>query len=75
MKPKKDTKKNRLKTKHESKTKKEDNSEPDLSGTQLKKWREKWVKNIADKQLSEPLEKLLAHGLSFAVSVEKDPVR
>ncbi len=44
-----------------------------MSGTQLKKWREKWVKNISDKDLSDPQQKLLARGLNFAVSVDKIP--
>ncbi|XP_072039336.1 uncharacterized protein [Amphiura filiformis] len=63
----------RLITKHESKNKVKNSTEPDLSGTQLKKWREKWVKNISDKELSEPEQKLLARGLNFAVSVDKIP--
>ncbi len=63
----------RLITKNEAKNKSEVRAEPDLSGTQLKKWREKWVKNISDKELSDPQQKLLARGLNFAVSVDKIP--
>ncbi|XP_072048921.1 uncharacterized protein [Amphiura filiformis] len=64
---------NHLKTRNEASSKKADVSEPDLSGSQLKKWREKWVKNISDKPLSDPQQKLLARGLNFAVSVNKIP--
>ncbi|XP_072030440.1 uncharacterized protein [Amphiura filiformis] len=59
--------------KKETKTRSKENTELDLSGTQLKKWREKWVKNITDKELSDPQQKLLARGLNFAVSVDKIP--
>ena len=51
----------------------QENRDPDLSGTQLKKWREKWVKNISEKELTEPQQNLLSHGLGFAVSVDKIP--
>ena len=44
-----------------------------MSGTELKKWRKKWVKNISDSELTEPQEKLLARGTDFAVSVDKIP--
>ncbi|XP_072024912.1 uncharacterized protein [Amphiura filiformis] len=59
--------------KQEIKSRSKENTELDLSGTQLKKWREKWVKNISDKELSDPQQKLLARGLNFAVSVDKIP--
>ncbi|XP_072044968.1 uncharacterized protein [Amphiura filiformis] len=48
-------------------------TELDLSGTQLKKWREKWVKNISDQDLTDPQQKLLSRGLGFAVAVDHIP--
>ena len=63
----------RLVNKHVKKSGVQGNRDPDLSGTQLKKWREKWVKNISEKELTEPQQNLLSHGLGFAVSVDKIP--
>ena len=63
----------RLITKSGGKTCTKESSEPDLSGTHLKKWREKWVKNISQKELTEPQQSLLSHGLNFAVSVDRIP--
>ncbi|XP_072044077.1 uncharacterized protein [Amphiura filiformis] len=44
-------------------------AEPDLSGTQLKRW----VINTSDRKLTKPQTTLLAKGLNFAVSVDKIP--
>ena len=55
------------------KSREEENLEPDLSGTHLKKWREKWVKNISEKELTAPQQTLLEGGLNFAVAVDRIP--
>ena len=44
--------------------------EPDLSGSQLKRW----VINLSDYDLSKDQEKVLARGLNFAVTPDKIPV-
>ncbi|XP_052806817.1 uncharacterized protein LOC128236035 [Mya arenaria] len=51
-------------------SKKKESSEPDLSGSQLKKW----VRNISSVTLSPTQEKVLSKGLNFAVSPENVPV-
>ncbi|XP_072042858.1 uncharacterized protein [Amphiura filiformis] len=63
----------RLKKKEQAKFVDKKNTELDLSGTNLKKWRERWVKNLSEKDLTDPQESLLARGLGFAVSVNKIP--
>ncbi|XP_072041861.1 uncharacterized protein [Amphiura filiformis] len=63
----------RLKKKQQAKFVDKKNTELNLSGTNLKKWRERWVKNLSEKDLTDPQESLLARGLGFAVSVNKIP--
>ena len=45
------------------------NSEPDLSGTELKRW----VINKSSKPITEDQESLLAKGLNFAMTHTKIP--
>ncbi|XP_072022566.1 uncharacterized protein [Amphiura filiformis] len=60
----------RLKNKDQSKNVSDGASEePDLTGTQLKRW----VINTTDRKLTKPQTTLLAKGLNFAVSVDKIP--
>ena len=63
---------NKLHSKQDEKEKEKNVAEDtDLSGTQLKKW----VINTTDRELTKPQTTLLslAHGLNFAVLVEKIP--
>ena len=61
---------NKLQAKQDEKEKEKNVAEDvDLSGTQLKKW----VINTTDRELTKPQNTLLAHGLNFAVSVDKIP--
>ena len=51
-------------------SKKNETTEPDLSGSQIKKW----VRNISSKTLSSTQTKVLVKNLNFAVSSENVPV-